>query len=161
MIKLSVIKLSISVSDGYYITEGQSYYRSCSSSYYLDITYGYWYCSYSGRSTTTQMDIQCNYQSSCTIYASNGWLGGDPCPGTGKGLLWYDTCRCKYMYNSLYYYYYYNPATKLMVYTGISVRQSVRPSMTVCPSPALSFLFFSTPLQMFVAFYVCRLAMMS
>ncbi|XP_048773613.2 collagen alpha-3(VI) chain-like [Ostrea edulis] len=38
------------------------------------------------------MDSMCGYGSSCTMYASNSWTGGDPCPGTGKTLVWQDTC---------------------------------------------------------------------
>ncbi|XP_062603567.1 uncharacterized protein LOC134265330, partial [Saccostrea cucullata] len=78
--------------------QGSSTSRSCSAGNYLDITYGYWKkmalrCIV--EIPFTKMDSNCNYPigSSCTIYATNSWLGGNPCSGCTKSLVWYYSCK--------------------------------------------------------------------
>ncbi|XP_062569275.1 uncharacterized protein LOC134231336 [Saccostrea cucullata] len=80
------------------LQQGYSLHRSCHSGYYLEITSGIWRCKYSwycssSLSVNHRMNSQCNYGTSCTIWATSSWLGGDPCSGCLKTLVWYDTCK--------------------------------------------------------------------
>lgn len=81
------------------ISEGNTYSRSCSSGYYLEITSARWYCNSKWNSNsltvTSRVNSNCNYQTSCTLRAEDSWLGGDPCPLYSKYLYWADTCKCK------------------------------------------------------------------
>ncbi|XP_078326552.1 collagen alpha-3(VI) chain-like [Crassostrea virginica] len=77
----------------YSISQYASYYRNCGSGNYLRITSGSYICSYGySVSVTSRMNSNCNYNSACTIYATNSWLGGDPCIGWSKSLSWSDGC---------------------------------------------------------------------
>ncbi|XP_062578439.1 collagen alpha-3(VI) chain-like [Saccostrea cucullata] len=80
-------------SDCYTLSEGSSTTIGCSSSQYIAFS-GTWSCdSCSGSaSVTSRMNSQCGYGTSCTIQASNTWLGGDPCSGCGKTLIYYYSC---------------------------------------------------------------------
>ena len=86
----------ISLPDCFSISEYESYYRNCGSGNYLRITSGSYTCidGYSV-SVTSRMNSNCNYNSACTIYCTNSWLGGDPCIGTNKSLSWSDGCYSK------------------------------------------------------------------
>uniref|UniRef100_A0A8W8KLL6 Uncharacterized protein n=1 Tax=Magallana gigas TaxID=29159 RepID=A0A8W8KLL6_MAGGI len=79
------------------ISEGNTYSRSCSSGYYLEITSARWYCNSKWNSNsltvTSRVNSNCNYQTSCTLRAEDSWLGGDPCPLYSKYLYWADTCK--------------------------------------------------------------------
>lgn len=79
----------------YTISEGQTYNRYCSSGYYLRITSARWYCSNNTLTVTTRVNSNCNYNTACTLQATNSWLGGDPCPGNAKYLEWSDGCYCE------------------------------------------------------------------
>lgn len=80
----------------YNISEGSNYYRSCSSGYYLRITYARWHCSNNSWTVTSLVNSKCNYNTACTLYATDSWLGGDPCPGVTTYLYWTNGCYCEY-----------------------------------------------------------------
>ena len=81
----------------YSLTQGNSLYRSCSSGYFLQITYARYYHSActNQADVTSRINSMCNYPSACTIYADNSWLGGNPCVGYTKTLVWTDSCNGK------------------------------------------------------------------
>ncbi|XP_078326582.1 uncharacterized protein LOC111124108 isoform X2 [Crassostrea virginica] len=89
------ILLFIQNAEGYYLTQGNSLYRSCSSGYFLQITYARYYHSActNQADVTSRINSMCNYPSACTIYADNSWLGGNPCSGYTKTLEWTDFCN--------------------------------------------------------------------
>ncbi|XP_062583859.1 uncharacterized protein LOC134245601, partial [Saccostrea cucullata] len=87
--------------DCYSLSEGSSTTRGCSSSQYIAFS-GTWSCgSCSGSaSVTSRMNSQCGYGSSCTIQANNAWLGGDPCKGCDKTLIYSYSCSFKNIFTS-------------------------------------------------------------
>lgn len=86
-----------SESISYTLTQGDTRSISCSSSEYIDITYGRYYCWYSGSTVTSKIRTNCNYNYYCTIQAQNSWLDTNPCSGTTKTLAWTYYCRCKFL----------------------------------------------------------------
>lgn len=83
------------ITDSYSISEGNSYTRTCSSNQYLTINSCTYSCFWSSTGCTSKANSNCGYPTSCTLYASNSWVGSDPCPGMGKTLTWSDSCNSK------------------------------------------------------------------
>ncbi|XP_056012799.1 protocadherin-9-like isoform X2 [Ostrea edulis] len=86
------ILISVDISGGYTITEGDSSSRSCSAVQFLTFSNARYFEGSCIWDATSALNTNCNYVSSCTIQATNSWLGHDPCVGAHKDLVWQESC---------------------------------------------------------------------